>query len=48
MICPTCHQEVDELLWRCPTCKVLIGALTKEALEKAIERHKCKIKKAGK
>jgi hypothetical protein len=32
----------NDFEWRCDKCRVLVGALSKEALQKAIERHKCK------
>jgi hypothetical protein len=35
----------DDIEYRCPGCRVLIGALTQGALEKAKQRHKCKEKK---
>jgi hypothetical protein len=38
----------DPLTFRCPECKILIGALTSEALEKAKERHKCKLTRSEK
>jgi len=41
----TCPQ--DELAYRCQQCQALLGALTKENLEKAKIRHlrECKRKK---
>ena len=45
--CPTCGKEIEPdgfYEYRCPKCKVLIVSNSQEKLDKAVARHKCKVK----
>ena len=32
--------------WRCPVCKTIICTLSQEQLDKAVKKHRCRVKKA--